>query len=70
MLRHEWLWRAAVCGRLMDLSIDPGQKQRFKQLRDSWIALAHDGPDLCGETVTALVETVAALVECQNASIH
>ena len=61
--QSDLLLRAAVCGRLMDLSVDANQKQRFKQLRDAWIALAHDGPDLRGETV-------AAFVECQNGSIH
>jgi hypothetical protein len=61
--QSDLLLRAAVCGRLMDLSVDVKQRQRFKALRDAWIALAHDGPDLSGETV-------AAFVECRDGSIH
>jgi hypothetical protein len=43
----------------MHLSVDPSRKRRFKELRDAWIALAHDDP-----------ETIAAFVESEGASIH
>ena len=59
MAYSELLWRASVCGRLMHLSVDPSRKRRFKELRDAWIALAHDDP-----------ETIAAFVESEGASIH
>lgn len=65
--QSDLLWVAAVCRRLMVLSVDPKEKQRFKQLRDAWIALAHEGPDLRGETIG---ETIAAFVACQDGSIH
>jgi hypothetical protein len=61
--QSDLLVRAAICGRLMDLTVDAKQRQRFKELRDAWIALAHDGPDLHGEAV-------AAFVECRDGSIH
>lgn len=54
---------AAECGRLMDLSVDAKQRQRYKQLRDAWIALAHDRPDLCDETTTDFAA-------CQHGTIH
>jgi hypothetical protein len=61
--QSDLLLRAAVCGRLMNLSVDAKQRQRYKQLRDAWIALAHDRPDLCGEAITNFAE-------CQDGSIH
>ena len=30
--------RAAKCERLMDVALDPDQKEAFKQFRDMWIA--------------------------------
>jgi hypothetical protein len=72
--QSDLLWRAAVCGRLMNLSIEPKQKQRFKQLRDAWIALAHDGPGLFSDVVAgdiAAVEDVQSVfVDGKDRCVH
>jgi hypothetical protein len=50
----------------MELSIDPKEKQRFKQLRDAWIALAYEGTDLR----EAIGEAITPFVEGRSGSIH
>ena len=47
MARQSELIRwAAECDFLMKLASDAKEKQIFKRLRDTWIALAHDSPNL------------------------
>ena len=44
--QSDFLLLAVECGRLMGLSVDAQQRHRYKQLRDSWIALAFIEADI------------------------
>jgi hypothetical protein len=54
---------AAECDVLMNLVSDPRDKQIYKRLRDTWIALAHHSPNLSYEIMDA---EIAAVEEVQS----
>ena len=63
---------AAECDVLMNLASDPKDKQIYKRLRDTWIALAHHSPNLSYEIIDAdfaAVEEVRRIFD-QGRSIH
>jgi hypothetical protein len=65
---------AAECDVLMNLATDPKDKQIYKRLRDTWIALAHQCPNLSYEIMDAdfsTVEEVQSIFDQgRNGSIH
>ncbi len=61
--QSELFRRAAECERLMDLAASRTRKGLFKQMRDIWIQLANECPNL---SVGALAEGTLAIGELQS----
>ncbi len=61
--QSELFRRAAECERLMHLAARPAKKQLFKQMRDMWIQLANECPNL---SVGALAGGTIAIGELQS----
>jgi hypothetical protein len=73
-MRSDLLRRAAECDVLMQLAADRRDKQIFRQLRDTWIALAHHGPNFSYEIIEAGIAAVEGLQSVfdqgTNGTIH
>jgi hypothetical protein len=57
---------AAECDVLMNLASDPKDKQIYKRLRDTWIALAHNAPTSSPISSYEIIDAdIAAIKEAQ-----
>ena len=65
---------AAECDVLMNQASDPRDRQIYKRLRDTWMALAHHGPNLSYEIVDIDIEAVeeveSVFDQGKSGSIH
>jgi hypothetical protein len=57
-MQSDLLRRAEECERLMDLAINPKKKESFGLLRDMWMMLAREYPNLPGDVIA---EDIAAM---------
>jgi hypothetical protein len=65
--------RAADCERLMNLATNPKKKKSFGLLRDMWIMLAEESPnlpsDVIAEDIAAMDTIQRILADSENGSI-
>jgi hypothetical protein len=53
--------RAAKCERLMDVALDPDQKEALKLFRDMWIALANQSGTMTADDMTKKIADLEKL---------
>jgi hypothetical protein len=56
----------------MNLAADPGRKQIYKRLRDAWIALAHNSPNLSSEAIAIDIAAIEQIefISCEEKTLH